>query len=76
MRFCKRCEAEYERIFEIARAEGYKRGFMEGSQVFLKEIALANAMRPKVIYLAKDEQRAKEAQTNGDHKVQTEGDGN
>lgn len=52
---CNRCRSEYQRLFEIAKAEGFKAGFYEGVAMFQKEIALARAMRPIMISLPNKE---------------------
>ena len=54
MVLCRRCRAELDLLYEVARAKGYKAGFLEGFEVFRKEISNAVAMRPQVMIVHKD----------------------
>lgn len=54
MELCDSCAGEYKRLYEIAKAEGYKDGFHKGFQVFTEEIAALKAMRPIVIHITRE----------------------
>jgi len=56
MELCDRCRGEFEHFYELAKAKGYRDGYMEGLSLFTKEIAAVNVMRPVVITMPRKEE--------------------